>query len=249
MPRTAVVTGASSGIGAATRPRARRRRLPRRLRRPAQGPDRGARRGDRRHGGGLRRHRRRLRARSWPSVGGERGRAGQQRRRRRRRGHRRGGRRRGLGPDVRPERARHGPRDPGPAPRAARRRRRSGGQHGLDRGPGRLRGRRRLHRGQARREGDHPDAAARAGRRAAPVHRDRPRDGQDRGVRAEPVRGRPGAATTRSTRACAEPLVAEDIAEMVRWVASLPVPREHRRARRTPSGAGRPAQGAPRRTS
>ena len=43
----------------------------------------------------------------------------------------------------------------------------------------------------------------------------------------------------------AEPLVAEDVAEIVRWVASLPAARGHRRGRRTPPGAGGPAQGAP----
>ena len=95
------------------------------------------------------------------------------------------------------------------------------GQHGLDRRPGRLRGRRRLHRGEARGEGAHGDAAARAGRRAAPVHRDRPRDGEDRRVRAEPLRRRRGEGRG-VYEGVAEPLVAEDIAEMVRWVASLP---------------------------
>ena len=44
----------------------------------------------------------------------------------------------------------------------------------------------------------------------------------------------------------AEPLVAEDIAEMRPLGRLAARPREHRRARRTPSGAGRPAQGAPR---
>ena len=132
--------------------------------------------------------------------GRQRGRPGQQRRRRRRRGHRRGRRRRGLGADVRPERAQHGPRDPGAAARAAPERRRAGRQHGLDRGADRLRGRRRLHRGQARRERAHQDAAARAGRRAAAVHRDRPRDGQDRRVRAEPVRRATRSVPTRSTK-------------------------------------------------
>ena len=66
------------------------------------------------------------------------------------------------------------------------------------------------------------DAAARAGGRAAAVHRDRARDGQDRGVHAEPVRRATRSATTQVYEGVPEPLVAEDIAEMVRWVASLP---------------------------
>ena len=225
MSRTAVVTGASSGIGAATARAlagdgfhvvcaARRKDRIEELAEEIGGTR-----------GRVRRHGRRVRAGSPGLVDaavGERGRAGEQRRRSGRPGHRRGGRRRGLGADVRPQRARHGPRDPGAAARAAGGRWRPGRQHRLDGGPDRLRGRRRLHRGQARGEGAHPDAAARARRRAPAVHRDRARHGQDRGVHAEPVRAATGSATTRSTRESQEPLVAEDIAEMVRWVASLP---------------------------
>ena len=36
----------------------------------------------------------------------------------------------------------------------------------------------------------------------------------------------------------AEPLVAEDVAEAVRWIATLPVPRQHRRAGDQARGAG-----------
>ena len=92
-----------------------------------------------------------------------------------------------------------GPGHPGPAPRAARRRWRAGRQHGLDRGPRRLRGRRWLHGRQARREGDHPDAAPRAGRRAAPVHRDRAGHGAHRGVRRWSASRATRRSATRST--------------------------------------------------
>ncbi len=50
-----------------------------------------------------------------------------------------------------------------------------------------------LHRGQARHEGGHRDAAARAGRPAGPDLRGGARDGADRGVRAGALRRRPGA--------------------------------------------------------
>ena len=143
------------------RPCAGCRRVPRRLRGPAQGPDRGARRGDRRPRRGLRRHRRGLGRRA-RRCRRQRGRAAEQRRWRLRPGDRGGGRRRGLGPDVRPERARRPPGDPGAAARFAGRRGRADREPRLDGRADRLRGRWWLHRRQARAEGAHPDDAARA---------------------------------------------------------------------------------------
>ena len=53
-----------------------------------------------------------------------------------------------------------------------------------------VRGRRRVHGGQARREGGRRHAAARTERPPDPGHRDRPRHGAHRRVRAQPVRRR-----------------------------------------------------------
>ena len=102
-------------------------------------------------------------------------RAGQQRRRRVRDGPGRRGRPRRLAGDVRGQRARRAAGDPGPAARAGGERAGARRGHGLDRRPDRLRGRRRLHRGQARRGGAGRDAAARAHRAAGAGHRDRAR--------------------------------------------------------------------------
>ena len=68
---------------------------------------------------------------------------------------------------------------------------------GLDR----LRGRRRLHRRQARPDRAGRDAAAGAVRPAGPGDRDRPRHGADRRVRADPLRRRRRARPRRSTPA------------------------------------------------
>ena len=57
---------------------------------------------------------------------------------------------------------------------------------------------------------------------AAADHRDRAGDGEDRGVRAGPVRRATGRRPTRCTPASPEPLVAEDIADAVAWVATRP---------------------------
>ena len=95
-------------------------------------------------------------------------------------------------------------------------------QRRLDRRAGRLRGRRRLHRGQARHEGGHRDAAARAGRRADPDQRDRAR------AWCAPTSSRWSASTATRPSAdavyagVAEPLVAEDVADAIAWVATRP---------------------------
>ena len=184
------------------RPGPRRRGLPRVLRRPAYRPDRGAGRGDRRHGGRLRRHLGRVgaRARRRPSAA-----------------------RCTCSSTTPAARSASDPvesADPEdwramydvnvigllhvtqallPALRASG----DGGdpQRRLDGRPDRLRGRRRLHRGQARHPGGDRDAAARAGRRADPGVRDRAGHGAHRRVRAGPVRRGPRRRRTRCTPA------------------------------------------------
>ena len=100
--------------------------------------------------------------------------AGQQRRRRAGRGPGRRGRPGGVADDVRDQRDRCGRRDQGAAAGAGGRRGHDH-RHRLDRGPGGLRGWRRLRRGQVRGAlgGRHP--AAGAGRRARAGLRDRAR--------------------------------------------------------------------------
>ena len=103
--------------------------------------------------------------------------------------------------DVRGQRDRPDAGHPGPAARAARQRRRADRQRRLDRRPDRLRGRRRLHRGQARHPGRHRDAAARALGPAGPGLRDRARDGATDEFALVRFDGRPGARRTRCTPA------------------------------------------------
>ena len=43
-----------------------------------------------------------------------------------------------------------------------------------------------------------------------------------------------------------DPLVAEDVADAIAWIATRPAPRQHRRAGDPAARPGRPAQGAPR---
>ncbi len=89
-----------------------------------------------------------------------------------------------LAVDVRRERAGHAAGDPGRAARAGRLRRRHVVVVSSDRRPHRLRGRRRLHRGEARADRAGRDAAAGAVRPAGPGDRDRPGHGADRRVLA-----------------------------------------------------------------
>ena len=73
-----------------------------------------------------------------------------------------------------------------------------------------------------------------------------PGHGAHRGVLAHPLRRRPGRAPTRSTTACPSPLVADDVAEAITWMATRPAPRQHRPADDPSGRPGRPAQGVPR---
>ena len=94
-------------------------------------------------------------------------------------------------------------------------------------------------------QGGHRDAAARAGRRADPDQRDRARDGAHRRVRARSA----STGTRRSADAVyagvPDPLVAEDVADAIAWIATRPSHVEHRRAGDPAARPGRPAQGAP----
>lgn len=187
----AVVTGASSGIGAATARQLAAMRLPRGAHRPPQGPHRGAGRRDQRGGppgDGVRtrRHRPRGRGRLRERLPHHR-RPRQQRgrcARRRPRRHRRPGR---LAPDVRDERHRHAQCHPGPAPRARRVRRRHGGRPLVDGGPRHVRGRRGLRRREERRPGHRRDPAPGDRGPPGPRDRDRARHGEDGGVRHDPI--------------------------------------------------------------
>ena len=150
-------------------------------------PDRGPGRRDRWGGHRVRRHRTRVGrgARRAGRTGAAR--AGQQRGRGVRRRHRRGGRPRGLGAHVRRQRARHPACHPGTAPGAAGQRRRAHREHGVHGRKGRLRGRWRLHRRQARTQGPHGHAPPRAERRADPGDGGGAGDGAHRRVLRQPL--------------------------------------------------------------
>jgi NADP-dependent 3-hydroxy acid dehydrogenase YdfG len=68
---------------------------------------------------------------------------------------------------------------------------------------------------------DDRDPAARARRRADPVHRDRAGDGAHRGVRASPATTATRAGGGRLRRG-GEPLTADDVADAITWVATRP---------------------------
>ena len=101
----------------------------------------------------------------------------------------RGGR---LAVDVRRQRAGHAPGHQGAAAGADRVRRGHGDHDELDRRPDRLRGWRRLHGGETRGDGADRHAPAGVERAAGPGGRDRPRHGQNRRVRDDPIRRRRG---------------------------------------------------------
>ena len=133
-------------------------------------------------------------------------------------------------------------RDQGAAAGAAGLRRRRRRVRRLDRGAGLLRGRRVVHRGQARGAHAGRDAAAGAERRAGPGDRDRAGDGAHRGVLAEPARvaRRPGRRRLpRGARAAGR----RGHRRLHRLDGHPPAPREHRPDGGPPARPGRPAQG------
>ena len=85
-----------------------------------------------------------------------------------------------------------------------------------------VRGRRRLQRGQARPVRDGRDAPARAVRRAGARGRGRARHGEDRGVLAHPLPRRRRARRGRSTQGVPDPLTADDVADAIAWCVTRP---------------------------
>ena len=174
------------------RPRLGRRGIPRLLCSTTRRPDPSRGRRDRRDGGGVRRDVSRRRRAAGRGRRATRRRPDQQRRRRTRRRPRRRRRSGSVADDVRDQRHRDDADHQSAGAGVGCVGRGHHREHRLDRRPPRLRGRRRLHGGEARTRRRHRDAAAGAQRPAGPGDRDRAGDGEDRRVLARPPGRRPG---------------------------------------------------------
>ena len=122
----------------------------------------------------------------------------------------------------------------------ARRRRARGDRRPRSPGSRPLRGRRRLHRRQARGGRRQRDAAPGAGRQAGADHRGRPRHGQDRGVLTGPLRRRRRGRGREAYAGRARTADADDVADAIAWASPGP-----RMSTSTGSSSSPRAQAAP----